>query len=211
MPADKLSPVDFGVRGVVTLWRIDEKTGLKLPIGTKSNQIQVSWGHIAARQIGFRRQPDRDDYYISGMYIEYENQTNPATAVTVSSFDRTLGRSHYAALESSSTRGYMRVPMRLEPALGVATDSAGANTLTQGGLSNMLTFFAQTAGSAEVFGADFSHALNSKVYAAALIAMPKPNDRARDVIFARTNFGAENQVSKEASSQIGISWDISFE
>lgn len=211
MPADKLLPGNFGVRGAVTVWHIDEKTGLKVPAGTKSNQIQVSWGHIAAKQLGFRRQPDRDEYHISGMYIEYENQTDPSAAVTVSSFDRLLGRNYYATLESSVNRGYLRIPMRLEPALGVATGSEGESVLTDADLSNQLTFFAQTSNSGEMFGANFSHTLNSKVYAAALIAMPKVNDRAHDVIFARTNFNVSNQISKEASSQIGVTWDISFE
>jgi hypothetical protein len=36
-------------------------------------------------------------------------------------------------------------------------------------------------------------------------------DPTKDVIFARTMFGTSNQVVKEASSQIGITWDIAFE
>jgi len=211
MPTDKLNLTNFGVRGVVTLWRIDEKTGLKLPICTQPNQIQVSWGHIAAKQLGYRRQADRDDYYISAMYIEYENQVAPEDPVIVSSFERLIGREYYAELEASSDRGYLRVPMRLEPTLSVAVGSEGEIVLTDDELGNQLTFFAQSAGSAESFGAQFSHALNSKIYAASLIAMPKADDRARDIIFARTNFSTENQVAKEASSQIGITWDISFE
>ena len=212
MPTDKLNCNNScGVKGVVTVWRVDEATGLKVPVGTKNNQIQVSWGHIAARQLGFRRQSDRDDYYISGMYIEYENQADPDVAVITTSFDRTLGRAYYSTLETSAIRGYMRVPMRLEPAMSVEVGSEGEAVLLEEGLSNKLTFFAQTAGSAETFGAGFSHTLNSKAYAAALIAMPKPGDRASDIIFARLNFSVDNQVSKEASSQIGLSWDVSFE
>ena len=78
-------------------------------------------------------------------------------------------------------------------------------------MSNQLTFFAQTAGMAGVHGKTFSHLANSKVYSAALVAMPVFDDRARDVIFARINFGTSDQTAKEASSQIGITWDIVFE
>ena len=43
------------------------------------------------------------------------------------------------------------------------------------------------------------------------MAMPAFEDQARDIVFARTNFDIGDQTSKEASSQIGITWDIAFE
>jgi hypothetical protein len=76
---------------------------------------------------------------------------------------------------------------------------------------NQLTFFVQTSGTTGVLGRAFSHSVNSKVFAAALVATPVFSDRTKDVIFARTIFSPENQVTKEASSQIGITWDIAFE
>jgi hypothetical protein len=211
MPADSLIPGSFSVRGAVTLWRIDEITGLKTPIGTKSNQIQVWWGHIAAKQLGFRRQPDRDDYFISGMYFEFENQADPLATVTTTTFDRNLGVAHYEALSSNATRDFLRVPLRLEPTISVMPGSEGATVLTAADLGNQLTFFAQTAGTQGVHGKTFSHVTNSKIFSAALVAMPRFADRTRDLIFARINFDPGNQTSKEASSQIGITWDIAFE
>lgn len=202
----------FKVRGTVTLWRIDDKTGLRTPIVTQHNQIQVGWGFIAARQLGYRPQADRDQYFISGMYFEYENLTNPAVPVTVPAFPRTLGAEYYTNL--SAPKDFLRVPLRLEPTIGVAAGSEGAEALSQAGRGNQLTFFAQTAGSGGFNnGADcpFSHTANSKVYSAALVAMPRFDDQSRDVIFARTNFDVGDQTSKEASSQIGITWDIAFE
>jgi hypothetical protein len=211
MPADSVNANGSGIRGHVTVWRIDEKTGIRTPIAEKANQIQVSWGHIAAKQLGFRHQPDRPDYFISGMYFEYENQFNPEQNVTVTSFDRTLGLPYYNSLASNQLRDFLRVPLRLEPSLSVAGSSLGAAVLTAAAQSNQLTFFAQTAGSAGVHGKQFSHLANSKVYSAALVAMPVFDDRTRDVIFARINFGTSDQTAKEASSQIGITWDIVFE
>lgn len=211
MPADSLIPGNFSVRGHVTVWRIDENTGIRTPIAAKSNQIQVWWGHIAAKQLGFRRQPDRDDYFISGMYFEYENQTNPAVAVTTSTFDRTVGLGYYNALASDPKRDFLRVPLRLEPTLSVMPGSTGETVLNTAGLSNQLTFFAQTAGTQGVHGKNFSHLVNSKIFSAALVAMPRFADRTRDLIFAKINLDAGDQTSKEASSQIGITWDIAFE
>jgi len=208
MPAESV----FNVRGKVTLWRIDEKTGIRTPIISKPNQIQVSWGYIAAKQLGYRYQPDRDQYFISGMYFEYENLENPAAPIAVPSFSRVLGIDYYSEL--TAPKDYLRVPLRLEPALGVAAGSEGASALTSALQGNQLTFFAQTSGAVGVNNGEecpFSHTTNSKVYSAALVAMPRFDDKAHDVIFARTNFDIGDQTSKEASSQIGITWDISFE
>lgn len=211
MATDKLNINGVKVHGRVTLWKIDERTGLSTPICAKSNQIQVSWGYIAAKQIGFKRQPDRPDYSVAAMYIEYENQSDPDAPVSVTDFDRTLGLEYYSDLITSTNRDFLRVPLRLEPAIGIAAGSEGATVLEENEQGNKLTFFAQTAGTQGVNGKNFSHTLNSKVYAAALVATPYFNDQSRDVIFARTNFAIGDQTGKEASSQIGITWDISFE
>lgn len=211
MPADAINSSSFSVHGRVTLWRIDEQTGIRTPIASKSNQIQVGWGYIAAKQLGFRSQPDRDQYFISGMYFEYENQSNPALPIAAPSFDRTLGVSYYNSLSSSLTKDFLRVPLRLEPSVSVAANSVGAAVLTSAGQGNQLTFFAQSSGTTGVHSKNFSHITNSKVYSAALVAMPRFEDRTRDVVFARINFDVGDQTSKEASSQIGITWDISFE
>lgn len=208
MPTESIKS---GVRGHVTVWQIDEKTGLKLPVGEKSNQIQVSWGHIAAQQLGFRPQPDRPSYAISGMYFEYENQEDQDSSVPTALFPRTLGAEYYSGLALSANRDYVRVPIRLAPALSVADGSEGADALSAAGLFNQLTFFGQTAGGNGVHGKPFSHLHNSKIFAAALVATPQFDDVTKDVIFARIVFDIANQTSKEASSQIGITWDIAFE
>jgi hypothetical protein len=211
MATDILNVNGLNVKGRVTLWQIDERTGLRTRVITKPNQIQVSWGYIAAKQIGFKRQPDRPDYSVSAMYIEYENQTDPDEPVALADFARTLGLEYYNELNLIPNRDFLRVPLRLEPTISVATTSEGAAALAENEQGNQLTFFAQTSGAQGVHGRSFSHTLNSKVYSAALVAAPYFNDQSRDVIFARTNFSIGDQTVKEASSQIGITWDISFE
>lgn len=210
MAVDKITAGNSGVRGHITLWRVDEKTGLRVPIGDQPNQIQYTWGFIAANCFGRRRQPDRPDYSISALYVEYENQNDPEEAIGVSSsFSRTFGISDYNALVASTNRDFLRIPLTIEPAIGVSTGFEANLPVEQQG--NKLTFFAQTAGVVGALGRPFSHTVNSKVFAAALVAAPVFGDRTKDVIFARTVFSANNQITKEASSQIGITWDIAFE
>ena len=208
MATDKVSASKSGIRGQVSLWRIAEPSGTRTFLHSQPNQIQYSWGHIAARQLGFRRQAGRPDYYISAMYLEFENLASPSSTVTAPSFTRDLGLDYFNELLDSATRDFIRVPMRLEPALGISTGFEPY--FTDGVDGNQLTFFVQSAGVVGVHGKTFSHSVNSKIYAATLVAAPT-GDRTQDVVFARTTFAGAEQVTKEASSQIGISWDIAFE
>ncbi|NDE18375.1 hypothetical protein EBZ80_26025 [bacterium] len=211
MTDDKITAAS-GVRGHITLWQVDDKTGLKVPVGSQPNQIQYSWGFIAAKQIGYRPNPERLNYNISAVYLEFENQADPEVPVSVVQPNRAEGINYYNALINNYSRDFLRVPLIIEPTGSV---SAGyeANLPTEQQL-NKLTFFVQSAGTVGVHGRQFSHAASggtSKVYAAALVAAPVFSDRTRDVVFARTVFTEANQVTKEASSQIGLTWEIAFE
>lgn len=214
MSENNINPAFF-VSGHVKLWDIGPD-GQKVLIGEQPNQIQYSWGFIAARQLGYKSQPDRPSYHISAMYVEFENQSPSAavagTAIDIStSFPRSDSIGYYNNLSLSTDRDYLRVPMIIEPTLGVATGSeTNLIDMPLANQFNKLTFFVQTAGTTGVHGKPFSYANNSKIYAAALVAAPTFSDRTKDVIFARTVFTAANQVTKAASSQIGITWDISF-
>lgn len=207
MTADNINAI-FGVRGHVSLWRVDEKSGLRLPLFSQANQIQYGWGFIAAKQLGYRPQPDRPSYHISAMYIEYEN-TDPEALISAPVLERTADISYYNSL--SETRNFIRVPLSIEPALSVSAGYEANLPVNQSG--NQLTFFAQTSESRVVYPGEsrrFSNTTNSRVYAAALVATPAVNDRSKDVVFARTVFDSAHQVTKEVSSQIGITWDIAF-
>jgi hypothetical protein len=211
MSEDSIRAKD-GVRGHITVWHVDEATGLRTPVGAQANQIQYSWGYIAAKQIGYRPNPERPNYHISAVYLEFENQMDPEVQISAAPFSRDLGISYYNALVNNPTRDFLRIPLILEPAGGVSTGYE-ANLPTDQQL-NKLTFFVQSVGTAGVHGKMFSHSApngTSKVFAAALVAAPNFNDRTKDVIFARTVFLPQNQVTKEASSQIGLTWEIAFE
>jgi hypothetical protein len=215
MACDKIGVNGSGVRGRVTLWRVDEASGLLTPLHSQRNQIVLSWGHIAARQLGFRPGAGRPSYHISAMYIEYENVGDPEDPATVAvlnsrDFDPDY---YYGQLVNSSTQGFVRVPLRIEPTLGISAQTADdyPDYFTDGVNGNQLTFFAQTSNAEVQNAVPFGAAYNSKVYAAALVATPAGDDHTQDVVFARTTFAEANQVTKEASSQIGISWDVAFE
>lgn len=195
------------VRGAVTIWRVAEQTGEKTKHGQQKNQIQYTWGFIAAKNLGFRPNADRPSYHISTLYVEFENQADPDVVIPVSAFSREVNTTYYSSL--SGQRDYLRLPIIIEPTLGVSTGYHEYLPVNQS--ANQLTFFVQTSGTAGVHGLPFSSAANSKVYAAALVAAPDFGDPTKDAIFARTMFTEENQVTKEASSQIGITWDIAFE
>jgi hypothetical protein len=197
-----------GVSGKIKLWRVPE-TGPKILLAEQPNQIQFSWGFVAANQLGRRRSAERPDYAISALYIEYENQDDPEEPVSVSSsFARNLGVEYYNSMSDSTDRDFLRVPLIIEPTIGVSSGYEANLPVNQQG--NQLTFFVQTAGAVGANGLPFSHTVNSKVFAAALVAAPVFSDRTKDVIFARTVLNTDNQITKEASAQIGITWDIAF-
>ena len=198
------------VRGHVKLWYFDEQSPKIIPLFEQHNQVQYTWGPIVAKALGFRPQTDRPNYRISAIYFEFENVSTPETVVSESaSFPKDLSISYYNSF--ASDRDFLRVPLIIEPTL--STSVGYEDKLPVEHQDNQLTFFAQTSGNSGVRGVGFGNNVdgkNSKIYAAALVAAPDFNDPTKDVIFARTVFSSGHQVPKEASSQIGITWNIAF-
>jgi hypothetical protein len=198
------------VNGRVTVWRVDEQSPRMVPLFTQHNQIQYTWGVLAAKALGLRPQPDRPKYHISAIYFEFENVLTPEAAVTEAvTFPKDLSINYYNSF--NNTRDILRVPLILEPTTSTSTGYESRLPLEQ--QDNQLTFFAQTSGNSGVHGVGFGHNVggrNSKIFAAALVAAPDFDDPTKDVIFARTVFAEAHQVPKEASSQIGITWNVAF-
>lgn len=204
---DAITP-ERGIHGRIRVWDIDELTGEKVLRFEKRNQIQATWGFIAAQQIGFKRPVGRLDYSISGMYFEYENVVNPEDPVDIPTVEVDEGISYYDELQDDSSRDFLRIPLSQEPTLGIESDYP--NLFTPGVTGNKLTFSAQTSGLAGVHGREFSSNVNSKIIGVALVATPLADDRTQDVIFARTYFAVDDQVVKALSHQAFIQWDILF-
>ena len=143
------------------------------------------------------------------MYIEFENVASPGTdAVGIPTFTRDEGLTYYNGL--SGNQDFLRVELIGLPSISI--ESGYESYFTAGQTGNLLTFFAQSSGTAGVLGnATFGAANYSKVFGAALVAAPVFSDRTKDVVFSRTYFDpASNQVLKQASSQIGLSWEVPF-
>jgi len=198
------------VRGRIGLWRIIEpgrRGGQRRiePISKiKPNQIQYSWGFVAAQAIG---RGDRS-YRVRTLYIEYENVASPGDPVTVPTFGRDEGLEYYSDLQFSAARDYLRVPLLVDPDVGI--EPGFEDFFTEGVDGNKLTFYTQTQGTAGVHGKPFTNAANSKVCGAALVATPDFQDVTQDVIFARTYFDSADHEVKQVSSQFGITWEVSF-
>jgi hypothetical protein len=138
------------------------------------------------------------DYRVNGLYIEFENN---AGTVSVPSFDRDDGVSYYQGLGGG--RDFIRVPIT-----AVTIDSSD-DTLFPGG--NVATFFGQTQGSVGTQGVTFSNAANSKVFGAALVAMPVAADYTQDRVFSRFYFDTADQIAKLTSNQVGIEWAVTLQ
>ncbi len=198
-----ISPGIAGPLGVSGLWLL-EPNGELTPVIRQPNQIQYDWGFIVAQLVGFGKLEFRP----STIFLEYENLANPATSVTPPSVDRDEGIGYYDDLSLSSTKDYIRVPLKSTPALGVAT---GYETyFTAPGTGNKLSYMGITTGSVGVHGRPFANANNSKIYGAALVATPDENDHSKDLILARTYYSTGDQIVKDAVRQFVPTWELSF-
>jgi hypothetical protein len=198
------------VHGRVSLCRIwydkqDRQRPRKVDIlFSQANQIQIGWAQIAAQCIGLGKR----NYRVNAMYIEYQNVATANTVITPPTYDRFEGREYYQNLALSSTRDFLRVPLLIEPTVGVEPGFEDYFNTATGG--NRLTFFSQSQGSVGFHGRTFSNVVNSKIFGIALVATPEFSDPSKDIIFSRTYFNTSDQTLKLASSQVGITWDIVF-
>jgi hypothetical protein len=188
------------VSGFISTYVINDK-GVWVPKAAFHNQIQWTWGEIACKLFG----EGRPEYKIGGMYIEFENVASPGDVVTPPSFDRSEGLEYYSALSASPTRDYLRVQLISAPKSSLISGYEDASVNV-----NQLTFFAQSSGSTGVNGKTFSAAANSTVYGVALVAMPRWENMSQDLIFAREYYPTAQQILKQASSQVGVSWTEQF-
>jgi hypothetical protein len=147
-----------------------------------------------------RNAPD-GQWHVAGMYIEFDNSgstVNPVPTINVED-----GLAYYNTLNSGDpNRDYLRVPMT------ATSDSSG--DATKYPLGNIASFIAQTAGATGVHGNTFSAGANSLVYGGALVAFVDSGDSAQDLVWSRFYLPPAQQVAKVASSQIGITWNMTF-
>jgi hypothetical protein len=153
----------------------------------------------AAVLIGnLRNEPDGKAYHIGGMYVEFDNS---GAVISTPSITRDESLEYYTNLNTNyPDRDYLRVPLIASEAEN--TDEALFSE------PNLGRFYAHTTGILGVHGLDFADTANSVVYGGALVVYREYADAAQDLIFSRFYFSADQHVPKVASSQIGISWEI---
>jgi hypothetical protein len=185
-------------------FHVDDKTGLWTPIHRVAtpNTLLYTWGYIIGRCVGM----GDTAYRVSVMYLEFDNNTEDRP-VSVPSFTRQDGIDYYNGLASNPWRDYLRVPIRPYPDIEVAPGFEQYLDPDQG---NCVIFFAQSQGTAGVYGRPFSDGVNSVVFGVALAAAPVPNDPTQDVVFSRSYYQAGNQVPKVPSGQVGIQYPMTF-
>lgn len=171
-----------------------ELPGRWVPHGTwQDNLTLYDWAEINGMLL--RNEPDGRAYHIGGLYIEFEN--NGGVPVSAPTFDRSGGKSYYDSLSGSGTRDYLRVPMT-------------ASTIADSGNGKLITFFGQTEGVVGVHGKTFSDTVSSRVFGAALVAFPVYEDDTQDIVHSRFYYESDNQLVKQAGSQITVTWPLTL-
>lgn len=136
----------------------------------------------------------QDEYIPAYMYLEFVNGVAPSLSFTADE-----GRAYYAGLETSgppSSHDYLRVPL-LRATDFLTTDADLYD-------NNVIRFKAQSSGTAGIGGTTFSAGAGSKVFSAALVSAPDPDDRTQDLVFARVLFA--DAYEKPAVGEILITW-----
>lgn len=164
------------------------------------NETLFAWGKVVGELL--RGAPDGKAYKIGAMYIEFEN--NGGSPVTPPAFDRSGGKSYYDGLSSSGDRDYLRVPI-----VAAQLDSTDLTNFPDG---NRITFFAQTTGVAGVHGKTFSDTVSSRIFGGALVSTPVFSDQTQDIVHSRFYFSSsDNQLVKQAGSQVTMTWPLSLQ
>lgn len=186
------------VTGCVRAHRVAD--GVYTPAGPwQPNMRMYDWASIVAHLTAYAD----PRYRVAGMYIEYQNMSDPGDTADAPSYTRADGISYYNSLATSADRDYLRVP------LTSSLVESGDEQLYPGG--NIIRFFAQTQGTQGVHGKPFGAANNSKVFGGALVAFPDVNDATRDLVFSRFYYAPENQQLYLANSQIGLEWAVTLQ
>lgn len=162
------------------------------------NDIMYDWAAIVSRLLA----DGGSQYRIGGMYLEYKNVADPDDVVTPPAFGREDGIAYYNGLAGSADTDFLRVP------LIAAVRSSSNEALFPDG--NRITFFARTQGVVGVHGKAFSDSVNSKLYGAALVAIPDQADRTKDLVLSRMYVATAKQQVKLPTSEIGPEWEITL-
>jgi len=182
------------IRGFVRAFVVTNGVGVEH--SKAHNLVLYDWAPVAVANLLNR--PDGKSYHVNGMYIEF---ANVGASVGLPTYGRGDATEYYDNLNTSDgTRDYLRVPL-------IAASGSNSNN-SNFSANNVATFYAQTQGATGVHSLDFSSGDGSYVYGGALVVAREWGDASQDLIFSRVYFSAPAQIPKAASSQIGLTWEI---
>lgn len=165
----------------------------------RSNQLQYDWAVILCELL--RGAPSGKPYKLSAMYLEFANTGDDPVAVPAV-FDRGQNLAYYANL--SGNRDYLRVPILAQ------TITSTDPEIFPPPRGNQLTNWAVTQGTQGQHGLEFSAAVGSRLYGAALVSTPDYTDPSQDLIYARFYLPENEQLVKLPDAQLGLAWPIRF-
>jgi hypothetical protein len=149
-----------------------------------------------------RGNPSGLPYHLTGMYIEYQNGDRPVLDNFTVPYDS--GLDYYDALKLSADRDYLRV--------NIAVITPHVNPADK--LNIQLACQALVLGDTGQGGKPFSAEAGSRIYGAALVAMPTQglaiDDPTRDIIWSRGYLAEANQLSASQLTQQGITFILNF-
>jgi hypothetical protein len=132
-------------------------------------------------------------YLPSHLYIEFTNGTFTPPAVTRASSN---GKAYYDALDGVSDSDFLRVALNG----AVVLSATGADFVT-----NKMVFSATAAGTTGINGQAFG--AGSKVVGSALVCSPT-GEHADDVVFARSYFDADKQITVLENQQVDLKFPV---
>ncbi len=189
MPAETIN--NSFVVGEVSLWDIGP-TGRRL-LFTLPNLYMYGGADVAAKVVS-----GQANYKLGAMYLEFENQAVPGP-ITPPVYTRADGIDYYTAL--SGVRDYLRIPLTITPTYETS-DAVKYD-------SNVVSFFAVSAGLVGMHGLPFDTASGSAVFGGALVATPDISIPANDLVWSRA-YWADRAEYKQPNHQIGIHWTLRF-
>jgi hypothetical protein len=149
-----------------------------------------------------RGNPTGLPYHLNGMYVEFQNGDQPVTDNFVVPYES--GMEYYEALKLSSNRDYLRVNIAVINPLYSAKDKRDVQLVCQ----------ALVIGDHGEGGKPFSAEAGSRIYGAAIVAMPTQglaiDEPLRDVIWARGYLPVDRQLSASQMTQQGLTFVLNL-
>ncbi len=168
----------INISGRIKIWKGDDL------VVDKPNMVLYEGGDIVALAIA-----GEANSKITHFYVGYYSAAGVFVAPTISKADN---RASFEAFTGNF--GYLRLPLSVSPSFVADTNYDNNNSV----FTTVVTTATPEAGAAFIPG-------TSQIYEVGLVCERSPNDKTKDLIFARANF---NPITFVSSHNLTISWMI---